>query len=71
MMKIATTIRVETGPDDPDNLGQMGHFFPGHMGFQVKQKITGYPGFQKKWHQELDTCLLACLNIATKKFAVP
>ena len=30
--------RVESGLDDLDYSGDFGHFFPGHMNLQVKQK---------------------------------
>ena len=34
-------IRVESGSDDPDNLGYLGHFFGGSSGSHLQTKLSG------------------------------
>ena len=34
--------RVESGSDDPDSLGQLGHFFGGSSGSHPQTKLSGY-----------------------------
>ena len=34
-------IRVESGLDDPDNLGHLGHFFSGSSGSHLQTKLSG------------------------------
>ena len=33
--------RVESGSDDPDNMGHLGHFFGGSSGSYLQTKISG------------------------------
>ena len=33
--------RVESGSDDPDCLGYLGHFFAGSSGFHPQTKLSG------------------------------
>ena len=33
--------RVESGSDDPDNLGHLGHFFGGSSGSHLQTKLSG------------------------------
>ena len=33
--------RVESGSDDPDNLGHLGHFFGGSSGSDLQAKLSG------------------------------
>ena len=33
--------RVESGSDDPDNLGHLGHFFGGSSGSHSQTKLSG------------------------------
>ena len=35
------TVRVESGSDDPDNLGYLGHFFGGSSGSHPQTKLSG------------------------------
>ena len=37
---LVVTIRVESGLDNPDNLGHLGHFFEGSSGF-YQNKLPG------------------------------
>ena len=34
--------RVESGSDDPDNLGHLSHFFGGSSGCHPQTKLSGY-----------------------------
>ena len=34
-------IRVESGSDDPDNVGHLGHFFDGSSGSHPQTKLSG------------------------------
>ena len=34
--------RVESGSDDPDNVGHLGHFFEGSSGSHPQTKLSGY-----------------------------
>ena len=34
-------IRVESGLDDPDNPGHLGHFFDGSSGSHLQTKLSG------------------------------
>ena len=34
-------IRVESGSDDPDNMGHLGHFFDGSSGSHPQTKLSG------------------------------
>ena len=34
--------RVESGSDDPDNLGHLGHFFGGSSGCHLQTKLSGF-----------------------------
>ena len=34
--------RVESGSDDPDNVGHLGHFFDGSSGSHPQTKLSGY-----------------------------
>ena len=34
-------IRVESGSDDPDNLGHLGHFCGGSRGSHLQTKLSG------------------------------
>ena len=36
-----THIRVESGSDDPDNLGHLGHLFGGSSGSHPQTKLSG------------------------------
>ena len=36
------TTRVESGLDDPDNLGHLGHFFGGSSGSNPQTKLSGF-----------------------------
>ena len=38
---VALCIRVESGSDDPDNLGHLGHFFGGSSGSHPQAKLSG------------------------------
>ena len=33
--------RVESGSDDPDNVGHLGHFFDGSIGSHLQTKLSG------------------------------
>ena len=35
------SIRVESGSDDPDNVGHLGHFFDGSSGSHPQTKLSG------------------------------
>ena len=37
----AIVIRVESGSDDPDNVGHLGHFFDGSSGSHPQVKLSG------------------------------
>ena len=37
----AIPIKVESGSDDPDNLGHLGHFFGGSSGSHPQIKLSG------------------------------
>ena len=37
-----TLIRVESGSDDPDNVGHLGHFFDGSSGSHPQTKLSRY-----------------------------
>ena len=34
-------VRVESGSDDPDNMGHLGHFFGGSSGYHPQTKLSG------------------------------
>ena len=36
-----TSNRVESGSDDPDNVGHLGHFFDGSSGSHLQTKLSG------------------------------
>ena len=38
---MVTDIRVESGSDDPDNLGHLGHLFGGLSGSHLQTKLSG------------------------------
>ena len=38
---VATCTRVESGSDDPDNLGHLGHFFDGSSGSHPQTNLSG------------------------------
>ena len=41
--QVATaTSRVESGSDDPDNVGHLGHLFDGSSGSHPRTKLSGY-----------------------------
>ena len=50
--RVCIAIRVESGLDDPDNLGHLGHFFGGSSGSHPQTKLSGYHMFFRKqcWH---------------------
>ena len=37
----STLSRVESGSDDPDNVGHLGHFFDGSSGSHPQTKLSG------------------------------
>ena len=37
----ATYTRVESGSDDPDNVGHLGHFLDGSSGSHPRTKLSG------------------------------
>ena len=37
----AIHIKVESGSDDPDNVGHLGHFFDGSSGSHPQTKLSG------------------------------
>ena len=40
-MRTYIGIRVESGSDDPDYLGHLGHFFGGSSGSHLQTKLSG------------------------------
>ena len=38
---ITPRVRVESGSDDPDNVGHLGHFFEGSSGSHLQTKSSG------------------------------
>ena len=40
-LAISCHIRVESGSDDPDNVGHLGHFFEGSSGSHPQTKLSG------------------------------
>ena len=40
-LQTANNIRVESGSDDPDYLGHLGHFFGGSSGSHPQTKLSG------------------------------
>ena len=46
--------RVESGSDDPDNVGHLGHFFDGSSGSHPQTKLSGCdPVFVRIWQHML------------------
>ena len=41
LRSIPENLRVESGSDDPDNLGPLGHFFGGSSGSHPQAKLFG------------------------------
>ena len=40
-MTLVIALRVESGSDDPDNVGHLGHFFDGSSGSHPRTKLSG------------------------------
>ena len=41
MIIVAMVFRVESGSDDPDNMGHLGHLFGGSSGSHPQTKLSG------------------------------